>query len=211
MTRHNYIHPTAIIHPLSTIGRGNFIGPFCVIGPDVMIGDDNRFEGSCYIGTPSQHREKFGPNPGARVKIGNRNVFREFVTVHCPLTKESITQIGNDNFLMAGVHIPHDATIEDKITMANNVLLGGHTHVMEGANIGLGAIVHQRQIIGAYSMLGMGSIVPKGKEVRPGFIYAGNPIRLINRNKIGLERGQINGAHLENFIRRFEILRKYVS
>lgn len=201
----NEIHPSAVIDASVLMGSGNVIGANVVIGPDVVIGNSNYFYPGCFIGTPAQHRS-CPPTHLGSVLIGNLNHFREAVTVHRS-TAEGPTTIGNSGYFMACAHIPHDAVIEDKVTMCNNALLGGHSHVMVGATIGLGSIIHQYQVIGAYSMLGMGTIVPKKTLIMPGYMYAGNPARELKKNVIGLERNDVDEKTLFELTSRFMELR----
>jgi UDP-N-acetylglucosamine acyltransferase len=90
------------------------------------------------------------------------------------------------------------------MTLSCNVLIGGHSTIMKGCNLGLGSIVHQFSVIGAYSMLGMGCIVPKSKRIEPGFIYVGNPARMLKMNTIGLQRNGITANILQDFCVRYE-------
>jgi len=194
MYTRNEIHPTAIIGSEITIGKGNVIGPNTVIGGEIVIGDNNEFFG-CTIGTPAQHRS-FKSNHDGWVMIGSNNIIREYVTIHRSTDDSLPTVIGNNCYIMACAHIPHDASIESDVTICNNVLIGGHTHVMKGATIGLGAIIHQYQTIGSYSMVGMGSIVPKGVWIEPGYVYVGSPAKQIKRNVVGLDRNGIDDEML---------------
>lgn len=198
----NHIHPTAIIDPKAIIGNNNYIGPYCYIGPTVELGDGNRLEMSVSLGMSAQHRthKTIGP-----VKIGNKNVFREFVTVHCPIEKE--TTVGNNGYFMACSHIAHDCFIEDDVTMANAALLGGHTIVMCGANLGLGVTAHQRSVIGSYTMIGQGAVLTRSTQVLPGCVYVGNPAKLLKENKVGITRAKISRDHLDMEVRRWEKLR----
>jgi UDP-N-acetylglucosamine acyltransferase len=184
----NRIHPTAVIDSSVKIGMNNTIGPYTMIGPDVEIGDFNHFYGMASIGFEAQHREKFRNTKP--VIIGSDNVFREYVTVHAPTTGE--TRIGDGCYFMACSHISHDTIIEDGVTMANNVLLGGKSYVMRGANLGLGAVVHQYSVIGSWAMIGMGAVITKGCHVFPGHTYAGNPAYLLKQNEVGLKRAQVS-------------------
>jgi len=180
----NVIHPTAVIYKGAILGHGNSIGPFCVIGSTAVIGNNNRFVSHVAIGGPAQHRAH--GNVNGPIFIGNDNHFSEFVTVHMPTV--SATTVGSRCMIMACAHVSHDSEVQDEVTLSNNVLLGGHTVVMCGATIGLGAVIHQWQLIGHHSMIGMGSVVPKKTPIRPGAVYAGNPIRFVKINSVGLER-----------------------
>ena len=201
-----FIHPTAVVHEDAYIGSDCYIGPFCVIGKDVYIGNRNRFVSHVSIGAEAQHRS-LPPDHAGYVKIGNDNIFREFVTVHRSTVRGSQTDIGNMCLFMACSHTPHDAVIEDRVTLCNNVLLGGHTVVMQGATIGLGSIVHQYQVIGSYAMLGMGTIVTKTSVIAPVGVYVGNPAIIIKENKIGIERAGLTRDDIDKEDRRFRLLK----
>jgi len=158
----NFIHHTAIIYHNVELGEGNHIGPYCIIG------------------SPPEHRNYFDAGFG-KVIIGNNNVLTGAATIDAGTDSDTI--IGNDCFIMKRVHIGHDAKISDNVTISPNTVIGGHVVVMEGATIGMNVSTHQYVIIGAYSMLGMGSIVPKGKKIEPFQTYAGNPVKWLSENK----------------------------
>lgn len=180
----NYIHPTAIISG-AVLGTNNYIGPYCVIGAGVKIGDKNRFEAHCSIGMPAEKHGYFEQG-AAEVHIGDDNIFREFVTVNGGTGK--LTSIRHDCVFLKGSHVGHDSVVEDDVTVSCNVLIGGESYVMIGANLGLGAILHQRTLIGSYAMIGMGAVVTKRKEVKPGEMWVGNPAKFLKVNKVGISR-----------------------
>ena len=184
----NQIHATAIVSPGVKLGTGNMIGPYCYICPGTRIGDNNTFTSHVCIGTPGQYRDRMCKGG---VEIGSRNTFREFSQVHAAMDPGKLTIIGNDGYFMASAHIAHDCVIEDGVTLCNNATLGGDVRIMQGATLGFGAIVHQRQVVGSYSMLGMGCIVPKGAAIEPGEKYAGNPATHIGRNIPALKKAKI--------------------
>jgi len=134
----NSIHSTAVIFEGAKIGKGNFFGPYCVIYPGVEIGNENVFVSHCSVGCLPQHKQ-FGKDYKGLV-IGDKNTFREFCTLHAGTTSD--TKIGNNNYLMAYCHVPHDAILKNNITIANSTQIGGHTEIEDNANIGLGCIIH---------------------------------------------------------------------
>jgi len=176
----NYIHPTAIIGDDVRLGEGNYIGANCYIVGDTQIGNNNHFEAFCSIGTPPEHKEFFDKKEFKGVLIGNNNVIREFVTINAGCTQ--LTIIGDGCWLLKGSHVGHDCLLEDKVTLSCQALVGGYSYVMEGANFGLGAICHQRSVIGAYSLLGMGAIVTKNAKIMPFNVYVGNPAKFLRNN-----------------------------
>jgi len=199
----SFIHPTAIIGPNVKLGTNNYIGPFCYIDGDTTIGNNNHFEGYCSIGSPAEHRDYFISKSGKTV-IGNNNIFREFTTVNAG-TKD-ITTLGDNIVMLRNSHIGHDCILEDKVNLSCNVLIGGHSYLMEGCNFGLGAICHQFSIIGAYSMVGMGTIITKSSKVEPGKVYVGSPSKYLKDNTIGLERNNIIQDKLDIFNNQYIFL-----
>lgn len=196
----NFIHPTSIVEEGVMLGENNYIGPFCYIKKYTVIGDDNIFEAYCSIGTPPEHRDYFQECPYS-VIIGNNCTFREFITVNAG-TKQN-TVIGNNVVMLRNSHVGHDSTIEDKVNLSCNVLIGGHSYIMEGTNMGLGSMCHQFSILGAYSMIGMGGVVTKSSVIHPGEIHVGNPVRFLKENKIGLSRNNIDSKSLSQLTERY--------
>lgn len=105
------------------------------------------------------------------------------------------TTIGNRCLIMAGAYIAHDCILDDDVTVCANVSLAGHVRVMRGANIGMGAVVHQWVTIGAYAMIGMGAVVVD--DVPPGWTVAGSPARIIGPNEVGRERNGIDTSEMD--------------
>lgn len=175
----NTIHPSAVIGDGVVLGRDNVIGPHAVLLGPLVIGDGNWFGPGVVLGTPPEVRsfDHVAGRPAGLV-IGSRNVVREFATIHQGW--QATTTVGDDCFLMNKVYIGHDGCIEDRVTMAAGVNLGGHVTVGVDANLGLGAQVHQRRIIGPGAMVGMGSVVTR--DVLPFAKSFGNPARLASSN-----------------------------
>lgn len=196
----NYIHPSAIIESTVSLGTNNYIGPNCYITGNTKIGDGNRFEAFCSIGTPAEHRDYFTSKAGITV-IGDNNVIREFTTVNAG-TKDP-TMLYDNIVMLKNSHIGHDSIIRANANLSCNVIIGGHSYVMEGANFGLSSVCHQFSVIGAYSMIGMNSTVTKKSKITPGNIYIGNPVKLLRANKIGLERNNITQEKLQQLIKEY--------
>lgn len=200
-----YIDPTAKLVGDLEIGFGNFVGPGCLITGPIKIGNHNVFGPYSIIGGPPQDNKlgieetrRFFANGGhidLSIQIGDRNVFREFVTVHHPLTTK--TTIGSDNYFMTQAHVPHDAYITDRVKLANSVQIAGYTSIMSDCYLGLGVVVHQFITIGSHSMIGMSATVTK--NIPPGSKVAGSPARLIGPNIIGLEKtGVVDFSYWDN-------------
>tara|TARA_B100000575_G_C22598184_1_gene374459 strand:+ start:145 stop:492 length:348 start_codon:yes stop_codon:yes gene_type:complete len=100
-------------------------------------------------------------------------------------------------------HIAHDCIIEDDVVFSNNVTLGGNTHVMKKSQLGFNTIVHQNQVIGSFSMVGMGTIITKKIKILPGFIYYGNPAKKREKNSLGFKRKSIKVSDVKNETKRF--------
>lgn len=197
------IHPTAIISPDAQLEEGVEIGPYVVIGSDVKIGKNTIIgphtvidnfthigEGChifqfCSIGAPPQDL-KFGGEK-TRVVIGNNNTIREFVTIHRSTTADiGVTQIGDNNMIMAYCHVAHNCKLGSYIVMANAATLAGHIHVEDFAIIGGLTGIHQFSRIGAHSIIGGASGVPK--DIPPYVMASGNRVKLYGLNLIGLKR-----------------------
>jgi UDP-N-acetylglucosamine acyltransferase len=168
----------------------------------VIMGSNNRFEGQSSVGSPAEHHEYFVPDDAERVVlIGNGNVIREFTTINAPTT--GVTSMGNNCIMLRHSHLSHDSALEDRVTVSCNVLIGGHTHVMQGANLGLGSIIHQHHLIGAYAMLGMGTVVPRRTEIKCARTYVGNPARFLKLNTVGVERASVSQDAMAIHVARY--------
>jgi UDP-N-acetylglucosamine acyltransferase len=192
----NLIHRTATISHNVILGKNNYIGANCYL-VDCVVGDDNRFEAFCSIGTPPEYKSHFTEGDWNIVRIGDNNVFREFVTINAG-TKHNTT-ISNNCWFLKGSHVGHDSLIMDKCTLSCNALVGGHSILMEGVNMGLGSICHQFSILGCYSMLGMGTIVVKKSQIEPFKIFIGNPAKYLKSNSVAIERNNFNSDDILRF------------
>lgn len=202
----NSIHPTAVIGRNVRLGAGNVIGPYAVIGGDVEIGDGNWFGAGVKVGCPPEvrgfpHDGAWIDTPtGAGVTIGDGGVFREEVQVHGGWHER--TTLGDGLFIMNRVYIAHDGRIASGVTIASGAALGGHVTLGRNANVGLNASVHQRRVIGAFAMVGMGSVVTK--DIPPFVKAFGNPCAVRGVNAVGLERAGLPAPEIERMVERFE-------
>ena len=199
----NNIHPTSIIGPNVVLGNNNYIGPFCYIVGDTIIGDNNRFEAYCSVGTPAEHKGYFKSLTGKTV-IGNNNIFREYTSIHQGTEKTTI--LGDNITMQRNSHLGHDSIVENLTSLSCNVIIGGFSYVMEGVNFGLGSICHQRSIIGAYTMLGMGCIITKTSKIKPGKVYVGAPAVYLKDNTFGLEKHNVSNDYFESLIEKYNNL-----
>ncbi len=186
------IHPTVEIGPYSvveegvTVGEGCRIGPHCFLGRDTHLGKENELHFGVVLGDSPQYRGLKGPI--GELRIGDRNVFREYVTVHRGSETGSATRIGSDNYLMAFSHLGHDCQIENRVTIVNGALLSGHTDVEDDAFISALAAVHQFVRIGKLAFVrGLARI---SKNPPPYFIADGES-EVLAVNVEGLKRAGI--------------------
>jgi UDP-N-acetylglucosamine acyltransferase len=107
-------------------------------------------------------------------------MFREFITINAGTTTP--TEIHNDIIMLRGSHVAHDCIIEDGTTLSVGAIILGHVHVMKESNCGSGCLIHQHQVIGSWSMIGMGCVVPKKTLVEPGKVWVGNPAKILRDN-----------------------------
>ena len=197
------IHATAVVHPGARIGAGTVVGPFASIGEHVVIGRDCKVGASSVIDGWTEIGDgneifpmvsiglvpqdlKFGGEP-TRVQIGNRNVVREFVTIHRGTAGGGgLTSIGDHNLLMAYTHVAHDCHVGNETIFGNAATLAGHVYVDDYANIGAFSGVHQFCRVGRHAFIGGYSVVTK--DALPFVKSVGNRARVYGINTIGLMR-----------------------
>lgn len=215
------IHPTAIIDPKAEIEKGVVIGPYCIIKDGVKIkkgtnlisnviiegnteiGENCTIYPFTTIGLPPQDLKYRGEKTA--VKIGNNNIIREYITIHrASIGGDGITSIGNDNFLMAYVHIAHDCKIGNSVIMANLATLAGHVVVEDYAVIGGLVAIHQFTRIGAYAMVGGFSGV--GQDIPPYTTASGARAKLFGLNTIGLKRHGFSDETINYLKKAYKIL-----
>ncbi len=215
------IHSSAAVSPKAELGPGVKVGPFCVIGDHVTIGADteigphgviegyttigerNRISPFVCIGTPPQDIGYKGEE--TRVKIGDDNVIREYVSIHRATIKENWeTVVGSNNFIMAYCHIAHDCVLGDRIIMANVATLGGHAHVGDGVNFGGITAIHQFVHIGAYAFLG--GMTGVGQDIPPYMMAIGIRGKLIGVNQKGLIRNGFSKEVVAGIKKAFQII-----
>jgi UDP-N-acetylglucosamine acyltransferase len=187
------VGPYAVIGPHVTIGAHTRVGAHCVIEGHTTIGSDNRIFQFNSIGAVPQDK-KYAGEP-TQLVIGDRNTIREFCTFNLGTVQDAgVTRIGDDNWIMAYVHIAHDCVLGNQITMANNTTLAGHVQVGDWATIGGLTGVLQRMRIGAHTMVGFSSHV--GKDVPPFMVVDGNPLEVRGVNLVGLRRRDFSAERI---------------
>ena len=196
------IHSTAVIHPGAQIGDGCEIGPYCVIGEHVVLGPgcklhshvvidghtvlgrENEVFPFASIGLKTQDLKWKGGI--TRTLIGDRNTFREYVTIHSATSDGESTVVGSDNHILAYCHLAHNVNLGNHIIMSNVGTLAGHVTVEDHAVIGGLVAIHQFCRVGKMSMIGGCSKVVQ--DVPPYMLADGNPAQTRTVNKVGLER-----------------------
>ena len=199
-----YVDPTASVHPSAKIGSGTVIGPNAVIGPEVTIGarchvgasvvlegwtdvgDETQIYPMASIGLAPQDLKYKGER--TRLRIGRRNIFREFVTINRGTAGGGgETTIGDRNLFMAYVHVAHDCHVGNQTIFGPHATLGGHVDVEDFANISAGSAVHQFCRVGRHGFVGGYSVVTK--DALPfGRTIGSRPARIFGVNTIGLAR-----------------------
>ncbi len=215
------IHPTAIIHPAAQLGNDVSIGPYAIIGEHVVIGDDTRvgahtvISGHTTIGRDNEifqfnslgeipQDKKYAGEP-TRLEIGDRNTVREFCTFNLGTAQDGgVTRIGDDNWIMAYVHLAHDCQVGNHTIFANNASLAGHVSVGDYAILGGFTGVHQFCKIGAHVMTGISSVV--FKDIPPYVMAAGQPAAPHGINSEGLKRRGFSPAALMALKRAYKTL-----
>ncbi|HUW29869.1 MAG TPA: acyl-ACP--UDP-N-acetylglucosamine O-acyltransferase [Sulfuriferula sp.] len=215
------IHPSAIIHSGAQLGANVSIGPYAVIGEHVVIGDGTTvgahtvISGHTLIGRDNHifqfnslgeipQDKKYAGEP-TRLEIGDRNTIREFCTLNLGTVQDAgVTRIGNDNWIMAYVHIAHDCRVGDHTIFANNASLAGHVTVDDHAILGGFTGVHQFCKIGAHVMTGISSVV--FKDIPPYIMAAGQPAAPHGINAEGLRRRGFSPEALVGLKRAYKTL-----
>lgn len=197
------VGPHSIIGANVQIGSGTVIGPHVVIQPYVEIGPDCHIFQFASIGAVPQALKFQGEK--TYVKIGRGTVIREFVTVNRGTGfGGEITEVGEENFLMAYVHIAHDCKTGRKVILANNATLAGHIVIEDFASVGGLVAIHQFVRIGSYAYIGGKSAVVK--DIPPYVIAAGDRAKLYGLNSVGLKRHGFSQETLSSLKKAYRII-----
>ncbi len=213
------IHPTAIIDVAARIAADVEIGPYTIIGPHVdigagcVIGPHTVIKGHTRIGAHNQiyqfvslgeapQDKKYAGEP-TRLEIGDNNTIREFCTLNTGTAQDAgVTRVGNDNWIMAYVHIAHDCQIGNHTIFANNAQLAGHVHIGDHAILGGYTGVHQFCRVGAHVITGIGTHVLK--DVPPFITASGSPAKPYGINSEGLKRRGFNADTITGLKRAYK-------
>ena len=183
------VGPYSIVGPHVSIGAGSRVGAHCVLEGHTTIGKDNQIFQFNSIGAIPQDK-KYAGEP-CELHIGDRNTIREFCTLNIGSPGDArITRVGNDNWIMAYVHIAHDCQIGNNTVLANNTTLAGHVHLADWVIVGGLTGIHQFVKIGAHAMVGFSSAVTQ--DVPPFMMADGNPLSVRGFNIEGLRRRQFS-------------------
>jgi UDP-N-acetylglucosamine acyltransferase len=217
------IHPTSVVDPRAELAEGVVVEPYAVVGPGVRIGAGTRLDAHAVVlgplalgegnvvhsfavlGGEPQHKRAGATTPttNARLVIGDRNVFREHVTVHRG-TGEGRTEIGHDNLFMVGAHVAHDVTVGSSCTLANAVQLAGHAMVKDHATFGGLSGIAQFVVVGESAFVAAGAMCES--DVPPFVIVQGDRARVRALNVVGLRRRGVPEASLERLGVAFQLL-----
>jgi UDP-N-acetylglucosamine acyltransferase len=216
------VHPAAIVHPTAKIADTADIGPFCVLGADVEIGAGTRLMASIFVEGPTAIGEDNTFYPYAtvgvapqdlkykgersRMRIGSRNRIREFVTLHRGTEGGGmITRIGDDNLLMAYVHVAHDTQVGNHVVLSHAATCGGHVTVEDWAVVGAATGIHQFCRIGRHAMIGGYSVITQ--DVLPyATVSTKREAKVYGTNAVGLERRGFPAATIEALHKAFRLL-----
>ena len=216
------VHPSAVVEPGARVAPGAELGPYCVVGAEVeigagtrllahvyvdgrtRIGEENIFYPYSTVGVASQDLKYKGE--ASETRIGNGNKIREFVTIHRGTAGGGmVTSIGDENLLMAYVHVAHDARIGNHVVLANGATVGGHVEVGDWAVVGAFAGLHQYCRVGRHAMIGGYSVVTQ--DVLPfSMTVSEREIKTFGANRVGLERRGFPKATIEVLHKAFRLL-----
>ena len=197
-----YIAPTARVHPAAQVGPQSRIGEYCVIESDVVLGarcllepyvyikrwttlgDDNEVSAGTVLGTDPLDKSFSGER--SYLVLGHRNKIREHYTISRGTQPESLTRIGDDNYVMTSGHIAHNCTIGNNVVVASCALVAGYVEIDDQAFISGGVVVHQFSRIGRLAMIGGNTRV--NSDAPPYFVYSDFNIAAKGLNLVGLRR-----------------------
>jgi UDP-N-acetylglucosamine acyltransferase len=215
------IHRTAIIDPSAKIAADVEIGPYCIVGPNVeigtgtvlkshvviqgptKIGTNNEFYSFSTIGEDPQDKKYAGE--ATLLEIGNNNLFRENITVNRGTVQGGgITKIGDDNWIMAYVHIAHDCIVGNDNTLANNATLAGHVILEDKIILGGFTLVSQFNRIGSHAFSAMGSVI--SRNIPPYVLVSGHMAKPVGVNVEGLKRRGFSSQQIRNIKNAYKLV-----
>jgi UDP-N-acetylglucosamine acyltransferase len=216
-----HIDKLAVVHPEAEIGENCIVGPFCtvaantrigantklrshvVVEPYTTIGEDCDIFPFATIGIQSQDT-KYVPDTITYTKIGNRNVIREFVSIHSGTAEGTETRVGDDCNLLAHAHVAHNCEVGNHIVVSHGAVLGGHVVLGDHANIGGMSAIHQFCHVGRAGMVA--GFAKATQDVLPFIISDGVPARMRVVNKVGMERAGYSSDDIAEVRKAFRML-----
>jgi UDP-N-acetylglucosamine acyltransferase len=214
------IAPTARVHPEARIGPKVVIGEFCIVDPEVTLGAFTRLEPYVWVKRWTTLGERneisagtvLGTDPfdkafdGERsyLKIGNGNKIREHFTISRGTQPESVTEIGDENFIMSSGHIAHNSKVGSRCVIASCALVAGHVEVEDQAFISGGVVIHQHSKIGRLAMIGGNTRV--NSDVPPYFLYSDFNVAAKGLNIVGLRRAGFSAEEVGKLKTAYKLL-----
>lgn len=216
----SFIHPSALISPQAILADSVHVGPAAIIEAGAVIGAHCRIlaraiiTGHVELGANNEigcgailgaDPQVIGFDQGikSKVVIGQNNIFREYVTIHRGVHEGGQTMVGNDNFLMVGVHLGHDSSVANHVIIANNCLLAGHVAIEDRAFLGGGAVFHQHIRVGTLAMVRGGSRISKNI---PPYLTAYESDLVSGLNVLGLRRAEITTTSRMELKKAFQLI-----
>lgn len=215
------VHASAMIAPGAIIAPSAQVGPYCVIGPGVEIGEHTVIGAHCVIdgltkigahnriyqfnsiGAPPQDKKYAGEV--TRLEIGDRNTIREFCTINTGTVQDGgVTKVGDDNWIMAYVHVAHDCKIGNQTVLANHATLAGHVHLGDWVIVGGLTGIHQFVRVGSHAMIGFATAVTQ--DVLPFLTIDGNPSAVRGINHEGLKRRGFDASQIAAIKQAYRII-----
>lgn len=214
------VAPTARVHPDAIIGPGCSIADFCVIESDVVMGarcrlephvyvkrwtimgEDNDISAGTVLGTDPLDKAFSGER--SYLRIGNRNKIREHYTISRGTRPESLTEIGDENYIMTSGHIAHNCRIGNRTVIASCALVAGYVDIGDGAFISGGVVIHQFSKIGRLAMIGGNTRV--NLDVPPYFLYSGFNVEPVGINLVGLKRAGFDASEISALKTAYRLL-----
>ena len=215
------IHPTAIVDPSAVIADDVSIGPYTIIGADVEIASGCEIKSHVVINGPTKigknnkifQFSSVGEEPQDKkftdettfLEIGDNNLIRENVTINRGTAQGGgITKIGNDNWIMAYVHIAHDCIVGNENILANNASLAGHVIINDFVILGGFTLISQFNIMGSYSFSAMASVI--SRNVPPYVLVSGHMVKPIGINVEGVRRRQFSDLQIKNIRKAYKLI-----
>ena len=214
------VAPTARVHPDAAVGAQVCVGEFCIVEPDTVIGPHSRLEPYVYVkrwttlgeaneissGTVlgTDPLDKLFTGERSYLIIGNRNKIREHYTISRGTKPESVTQIGDENYIMTSGHIAHNCRIGSHCVIASCALVAGYVEVEDRAFLSGGVVVHQYSRIGSLAMVGGNTRV--NSDLPPYFLYSGFNVAPKGLNLVGLRRAGLSREEMAHLKTVYQLL-----